>query len=52
MLVVPIAFACDITDEPYILLPYSTATSAGVQVVETLVDENSGETVGPIKAPP
>jgi hypothetical protein len=52
LLIAEIGFYNDLTDEPYVLLPYSTATSPGVQVVETLVDETSGEQVGPIVAPP
>jgi hypothetical protein len=56
MLVAPIAFFADLTDEPYVLLPYSTATSPGVQahvtVEETSPDGSSTISVGPIIAPP
>jgi hypothetical protein len=55
LLIAPIAFYAELTDEPYILLPYSTATSPGVQVHVTLQDtwpDGSSTVVGPIVGPP
>jgi len=55
MLIVPIAFFGDLTDEPYTLLPYSTATSGGVQAAITVVEnfpDGSSTAAGPIVAPP
>lgn len=55
LLVAPIAFFADLTDEPYVLLPYSTTTSPGVQahidVIENFPDGSSTDS-GTIIVPP
>lgn len=55
LLVHSLAFACDISDEPYLLLPYSTTGGSGVQAfvtVETVFTDGTSTAVGPIVAPP
>ena len=55
LLIVPISFAADISDEPYIFLPWATGTTSGVQAhitVEADFPDGMSTDVGIIIAPP
>lgn len=55
LLVVPVAWAADISQEPWIVLPYATSTTDGVQVdttVEMSFPDGSTSVAGVIVAPP
>jgi hypothetical protein len=56
LLVVPIGFYADITDEPYVVVPWATQSTSGLQasitVTETVPDGSSSTSSGFIIAPP
>jgi hypothetical protein len=56
LLIVPIGFYADITDEPYVVVPWATQSTSGLQasitVTETVPDGSSSTSSGFIIAPP
>jgi hypothetical protein len=55
LLVVEVGFETPVTQEPYIVLPFSTATTSGVQIhatLEVVFPDGSSSVAGIIIAPP